>query len=126
MTDLDQRTLVALRQSIEKWEQNAEAKTPDDYLVEPITCALCSVFYFDEDCVGCPVSSATGKQFCERTPYRAAEAMLGVWMATSGNKVCALARDAARAEARSAARKEADFLRSLWPAGAVIDDDGVA
>lgn len=131
MTDLDQRTLVALRRSIEKWERNAEAKTPDEYRIGRSDCALCSVFYrlgepVDLSCKGCPVNSATGRQGCRQTPYVRAEYVHYEWARAYYYMASKAVYAAARATALAAAREEADFLRSLWPAGAVINDDGAA
>lgn len=104
---MDDKTLTALQQSIEKWERNAVAETPDDYTTGVKDCALCQVF-MQGGCLGCPVRGATGGVFCVGSPYYNAVQVRGEWSRTSFNTDL---RDAARA----AARAEADFLRSLLP-----------
>lgn len=42
---MDAATLTALTQSIEKWERNAVAETPDEYTTAVEDCALCALFF---------------------------------------------------------------------------------
>ena len=105
---MDDRTLTALRQSIEKWERNAVAETPDDFATGAETCALCDLFYWKDGCNGCPVKERTGQWGCRGTPYLAADGARYEWSACPSDTT---RRDAARA----AARAEVAFLRSLLP-----------
>ena len=104
---MDDRTLTALRQSIEKWERNAVAETPDDYATSVGSCALCCLFW-ENRCRGCPVTDATGGVRCDWTPYWVANAARSEWSDCPSNLTL---RDAAHA----AARAEVEFLRSLLP-----------
>lgn len=103
---MDGKTLKALRESIEKWERNAVAETPDDFTVGTATCALCEVFQW-QGCAGCPVQVAA-EPGCRGTPYYNAAVSLRRWRDSPTN---ASKRDAAHA----AARAEVAFLRSLLP-----------
>ena len=107
---MDAETLAALKQSIEKWEHNAVAETPDDFATEAETCALCDLFYWKGGCNRCPVKERTGQWGCRGTPYVAADAAHEEWSACPSNPTL---RDASHA----AARAEAEFLRSLLPEG---------
>ena len=104
---MDDKTLTALRQSIEKWERNAVAETPDDLAMGVEACPLCALFWRGR-CVGCPVMDATDDAFCDGSPYDAAESACEEWFQDPSNTGL---RDAARA----AARAEVAFLRSLLP-----------
>lgn len=103
---MDARTLEALKASIAKWERNAKAETPDEYLTGPGECALCHLFRAYPSCGGCPVADHTGLHGCARTPYSDAEDYHDEW--ASGDK-------SAAADALSAARAEVAFLKSLLP-----------
>lgn len=103
---MDGTTLNALKQSIEKWERNAVAETPEDYRTRAVDCALCGLFW--SSCDGCPVEAKAGYPDCGGTPY--AEAAIARWKWLNHRSDAAL-RDAAHA----AARAEAKFLRSLLP-----------
>lgn len=104
---MEAATLTALNQSIEKWERNAVAETPDDYAVRVKDCPLCDIF-FRGGCRGCPVMAATGESGCGGSPYRAAVRACYRW-----EDADTALRDAAHA----AARAEVAFLRSLLPEG---------
>lgn len=103
---MDDRTLKALIASRDKWLRNAEAETPDEYLIGPSNCALCVEFWRD-NCDGCPVYVSTGLRYCAGTPYGAAENAHANWIYGEGTK----------AAAQAAAREEAAFLDSLIPEG---------
>lgn len=62
---MDDRTLAALCGSIAKWEAIVDGTGEDR---GTSNCPLCHEFY-NNDCVGCPVSAATGKSRCDGTPY---------------------------------------------------------
>jgi hypothetical protein len=101
--EMDAETLKALKASIAKWERNAAAKKPEDFLVRASDCPLCDLFYERDLCVGCPVAAATGKSACSGTPYHSAHSAWLSWQ--HGGR-----------SARSHARKEVEFLKSLLPA----------
>jgi hypothetical protein len=98
---MDERTLEALKGSIEKWEAIV-AGTGEDRGWR--NCPLCLIFNNPEidpdgliQCAGCPVNESTGHTGCEGTPY-----------------------DRYHYErTQEAACAELDFLRSLLPAEAV-------
>ncbi len=106
---MDDRTLAALWQSIEKWERNAVAETPGDYTTGSASCALCEVF-LEGCCQGCPVKSRTRETGCTGTPFVNAAHARWEWL---NHRSDATLRDAAH----TAARAEAEFLRSLLPEG---------
>lgn len=62
---MDDWTLDALRGSIAKWEAIVDGTGED---LGTSNCPLCHEFY-NNGCVGCPVSAATGKPRCGGTPY---------------------------------------------------------
>lgn len=62
---MDDRTLIALMGSIQKWE-NIVAGTQEDRGLED--CPLCMLFHYDT-CDGCPVKSKTGMDGCKGSPY---------------------------------------------------------
>lgn len=104
---MDAETLTALKQSIEKWERNAVAETPDGFTTGPETCALCGLFW-RRGCNGCPVRAKTGYSSCLASPYVAAAGAKINWRHEPSDTV---RRDAAH----TAARAEVAFLRSLLP-----------
>jgi hypothetical protein len=113
-------TFRALRASIEKWDQHAVA---DDYMTISLgrkDCPLCELFNTAEHdetgtaCQGCPVMKATGTTNCHGTPYHDAWEKFQQWRAAA-NQDLTLTTYNRRLEFRDAAKKEADFLRSLLP-----------
>lgn len=96
---MNPETLEALKGSIEKWRTIVEENGYDEGTAN---CPLCRLFRYN-DCVGCPVSAATGNEGCHGSPY-------DNWFALNGhqNKADIPGRFAA-------ARAELDFLRSLLP-----------
>lgn len=109
---MDARTLEALKASIAKWEKNAEAETPEEYLLGNKTCSLCQIFNNWKEqagnlgCAGCPVGDA-GFLYCEGSPYESAIEAYHEWDdAHDGGQ---------RAAARAAALAEVAFLKSLLP-----------
>ena len=76
---MDERTLRALRGSIEKWERNlAVAQEGTGELnIDRDSCPLCALFWdwnWDKTCRGCPVFERTGLRSCHGTPYYRVEA----------------------------------------------------
>lgn len=100
---MDAKTLEALKASIAKWERNAEVTYLYDAQVYGDTCPLCALFSKEEssDCHGCPVATKTGKPQCKGSP----------WVDAIDAKF-----DYGLKAFRAAARKEAEFLKSLLPA----------
>ena len=81
---MDDLTKQALEESIEHWEKNTTCDI-DDASVGAGNCALCLIFFYDENkrylpeqklCKGCPVYEKTGEKFCKGTPYLEARAVL--------------------------------------------------
>ncbi len=103
---MDERTLTALKASIEKWERNAQAEMPTDVLTGVEDCPLCELF-FSKVCEGCPVAEAVNAIYCRRTPYGRADQLQRLW---GGD-------DAAASDFHAAAQAEVDFLKSLLPEG---------
>lgn len=56
----------ALEGSIRKWERILIGSGEDH---GDTNCPLCKVFNKDNGCRGCPVRNATGKDWCDGTPY---------------------------------------------------------
>lgn len=102
---MDAATLEALKASIAKWERNARARKPHNYLLQVSDCPLCGLF-FNKACVGCPVSAQTGVDCCDNSPYRPAVEAHYRWEMGTGSVNAA----------RAAARDEVAFLKSLLPA----------
>ena len=110
---MDAKTLEALKASIEKWERNAVAETPDEYKTSWRDCPLCHLFNHsdmvrDDRCRGCPVFDRSEEKFCDGTPFNKAAWTLERWM--RGIEAQAAAHEAARAEVA--------FLKSLLPTDA--------
>lgn len=104
---MDERTLTALKTSIEHWKENAVAETVNEASLDVSDCALCDEFWA-LDCAGCPVFSRTGRRCCAGSPYIAASNAFDSW---SGQPTSKEARD----NWRSAAIAEIAFLKSLLP-----------
>lgn len=67
---MEPRTLAALKDSIAHWERMATGNQGSEEEPTGRFCALCREFFRkNKDCEGCPVSSLTGKEDCEDTPY---------------------------------------------------------
>ena len=107
-------THKALLGSIEKWEKIV-ARTGGDESTS--NCPLCAVFYeevndeFPDACAGCPVSTKTGKPYCDGSPYAAwakikydEEKSPHPWLADSD-------------KSRRAAKLELAFLKRLLQPG---------
>lgn len=105
---MNAKTLAAIEASIAKWERNAEAPSPENYLVDACDCPLCDMFW-DSDCLGCPVSEKTSRLGCSGTPYTKAFA---AWEAWNSDKKS----ESFKKRAHTAARAEVAFLKSLLPA----------
>lgn len=59
------KSLAALKGSIKKWEKIVAGTGIDK---GSDNCPLCMMF-IEQECKGCPVRHATGKIYCENTPY---------------------------------------------------------
>ena len=97
---MDERTLMALRGSIEKWEGIVAGEVDDD---GADNCPLCELFRGNvgDECLGCPVEDKSGERFCHYTPY-------DYWIVT-----CRDTGDTP--EAVKAAQAMLDYLKSLLP-----------
>lgn len=101
---MDDRTKVALEESIAHWRKNAAAVNPEDVKMGASSCALCDLFY-DKSCEGCPVVERTKQQLCANTPYHLASYAFGFWRRRDEKEDKEIFLDAAQ--------KELDFLISL-------------
>ena len=105
---MNKKTLNALNKSIQKWERFATgtAKAKDTIYAE--SCPLCKLFLdtsnFFDSCDGCPVAVKTHRPQCHQSPYYEAKGFF-----------IGLGKDSAKF--KSAARREASFLKSLLPKG---------
>ncbi len=101
---MDERTLTALKASIEKWERNARVERREDVLTGVQDCPLCKLF-FSGSCQGCPIAEAVNNIWCDDTPYEEASNVLSDWY--DG--------EATASDFHAAAQAEVDFLKSLLP-----------
>lgn len=107
-----EETRAALLASIKHWEENRDARHPDDVHLFSDSCPLCALFNTAEhrkiglDCVGCPVREKTGRDTCDDSPWEDAYAKWQLWQRKLGS----------RTAFKKAAQAEIDFLRSLLPA----------
>lgn len=99
---MNERTLTALKESIEHWERLASGETGFVEDVGSADCALCTIFLDEHECAGCPVHEKTGAEKCAFSPY--VEAL---------NSRRKYGLDSP--QFKSAARKELKFLKSLLP-----------
>lgn len=111
---MNKATEKALRESIEKWEKNAKAEAPHEYVITGSHCPLCVMFVIRKmTCEGCPVYERTGKEQCEDTPWFNAHVAKLDWEDCLGSRV--VLREDARQAAMQAALEEIEFLKSLLP-----------
>ena len=94
---MDGVTLIALKESIEKWEKRAAGA--HNLPLGTAACPLCRLFHADyqtdtASCEGCPVFEKTRGPFCIATPYL----------------------DYADNPTDANAKRELEFLKSLLPA----------
>ncbi len=107
---MDQKTLKALRGSIDKWKAIECGDGPDLGITN---CDLCALFVND-GCSGCPVSRVTGHAHCVMSPYGYFRGALNA--AAGCDAVCideAPIDEAPRL--KRLARDEREFLESLLP-----------
>lgn len=107
---MNEATLIALKQSIEKWKQNAIATEPNQVAMGPKSCPLCVMYNTDgmpreKLCTGCPVFEKVGNKYCSGSPYVDAISLRSAWRWGHGEGD----------EFRAAAQKEVEFLESLLP-----------
>lgn len=99
------RVVRALKGSIRKWDQIAEGLDEDRGTVN---CPLCAIFYDRvPTCEGCPVSTHTGRSYCEGSPY-------DEWVAEFESE-CAPSGRADTPDRVLAAEAMRDFLKGLLP-----------
>ena len=95
------KTLEALKGSIAKWERNSRVRNPENFLLGRTDCPLCNLFW-KGGCERCPVFER-GHFQCEETPFDEACKGHDFWDRDNGKS------------ARTAAREEVAFLKSLLP-----------
>jgi hypothetical protein len=114
-------TLIALVKSIQHWQKNMRQESPHSVETGAAYCALCEIFNLsyiggdDDDELGpcvelgepCPVKVATGRGFCEGSPY---EEAYYAWQKWSKSNFWI-----DRWRFHDAARRELEFLQSLLP-----------
>ena len=61
--------IVAIRDSIEKWETNVGLKRYSAMSIGVDTCPLCKLYYNSNKCIGCPIAEESKSTCCEDTPY---------------------------------------------------------
>ena len=93
---MDDRTLEALKASIEKWRGHETADDPREVRLESGYCPLCQIFRLN-GCVRCPVYNYTGQDYCRGTPFHDVD------------------KYGPPDKFRAAARAEREFLESLLP-----------
>lgn len=110
---MDEKTITALKGSIEKWKKVADGSGKDE---GQYNCPLCAVFFGKIGCEGCPVRTATGHECCNGTPYREWERHHHVdhpiellWSQTVQSIQCP--------ECKKLAMAELEFLQGLFPTG---------
>lgn len=104
---MDEKTLNALKASIQHWEDNAVALKATSASIGSDDCALCSLFLYNRECWGCPVRDKTEEHWCKGTPYIKAANAWDRWYFD--------AKNTSRDEFHAAARAEVEFLKSLLP-----------
>ncbi len=104
---MDERTLTALKKSIEHWRENVRAEEFIQASVRRSDCALCQEFWAKTGiCAGCPVNEVSGDG-CQPTPYEYAAEVYFDW-----EEDCSFREDFILA-----AQAELDFLIGLLPEG---------
>lgn len=111
---MDDRTLTALKKSIEHWRENVNAENFCDISIDSDNCALCQEFALKtKSCDGCPVHESSGDG-CETTPWRKVADLYYEWEYR-------LDRGRATEEAelgwKKVAQAELDFLIGFLPEG---------
>ena len=108
---MDERTLTALKASIEHWEQNMF--NLDANRMTASYCALCKMFIAGEEddsedftpCGGCPVMEESGESDCGNTPWVDAVLATKAYQRHKGTYT----------KAFNAVEAEVDFLKGLLP-----------
>lgn len=110
---MDEKTLTALRASIEKWRGYATTTPMEDIRLTISSCPLCVLYRLKSPyCRGCPVFEKTGEACCCGTPFEAAEAAHDEWYFAILEEREMQSDEAAF---RAAAKAEFEFLESLLP-----------
>jgi hypothetical protein len=102
-------TLVALKGSINKWGDILSGVGEDRGWTN---CPLCLVF-LKAGCVGCPVSTSTGRDSCRGSPYTA-------WSDYMDRTGSVLPWKVNNQRSFALAQAELNFLKSLLPAGSGV------
>ena len=113
---MDNITLQALKQSIQKWEKIVAREGVDQGCKN---CPLCELFNQRPNyCAGCPVYERTGVDSCSNTPYTTwckvtYDTSVSVGDKITGNYSINNINDSP--ESQKAAEAELAFLKSLLP-----------
>jgi len=59
--------LTAIKGSIEKWDKVSKRKTCG---TTRANCPLCSLYFAENSCKGCPIYEKTGQEDCRGTPFK--------------------------------------------------------
>ena len=114
-------TYDALVKSVAKWRKNVNVRRPENAKLGVHECPLCTLFNSNgkgsTDCLGCPISDSTGQAYCNETPYSEAEMANTAWENSKIHQWRICEERERRKAWREAARKEAEFLAALVPAG---------
>lgn len=126
---MEDKVLRALKASIRKWRRNSKARSSKTATTGPEDCALCSLFYWEKDCKGCPVSQRVKDTHCRGTPYTQ-EAITELFYSWGITEEAALSgvdkkeNNKTRLELKKmfhkASTKEVAFLESLLPEGETL------
>lgn len=108
---MDEKTLEALKASIEHWRFNCNVTFAWMAKVNVGSCALCELYYCNNYCRDCPIAISTGTGSCRETPYVQASEAPRKW------HNCRSIEDNVKAEKafKDAAQAEMEFLISLLP-----------
>ena len=111
MEEMNEKTLTALKDSIEHWKRLATGKSTENEEIYQDDCALCQVFFRRDACEGCPVNEA-GFPNCKRSAWLACANAVEAWKCALHSKYDSW-KDTPRF--RKAARALVKFLESLLP-----------
>ena len=112
---MDRKTYDALVKSVAKWRKNVNVHHPFNAKIGSGECPLCNLF-MEGGCNGCPINDVSGNG-CVRTPYARAEEAQDLWLDTTIFPWKFGDFGQCKAQWRIAAKREAEFLAALVPAG---------
>jgi hypothetical protein len=105
---MDAIALKKLKKSTAHWKRLATKKTKEGESIGISHCACCLKFYHDEKgyCFSCPIKQATGKAYCQDTPWDEIKKLMDSINMDNFIKT---------EEFIKLAKKELKFLQSLLP-----------